>query len=169
MAWETVSTIRIGVRWVTSEGHRTNLTGSLKKQTNKQYWKWIKCNLIVLYSCDPSEPKRNDVKKCATRSVYWVNLNFKDHDLIDLSLYAYLCIAICIAICVLMEGCTLWQAYVMFYSSPRLPDWPKQRYRYCKKSSHSYSFATNFKFLANKFGFKNERALPHVVISPTRI
>ena len=67
------------------------------------------------------------IKECATHGVYWVNLKFKDHNSIDASLYTYLCIAICIVICISADGCILWQAYIRFYSSLQLPDWPKQR------------------------------------------
>ena len=45
-----------------------------------------------------------------------VNLKFKDGNSIHSSLYTYLCIAICIS----ADGC-------IFYSSPWLPYWPKQR------------------------------------------
>ena len=50
--------------------------------------------------------KRYDVKECAMRGVYWVNLKFKDCKSMDASLYTYLCLAICISV----DGCILWQA-----------------------------------------------------------
>ena len=59
--------------------------------------------------------------------VYLVNLKFKDRNMIHAILYTYLCIAICIARCISADGWILWQAQLMFYSSPWLPDWPKQR------------------------------------------
>ena len=51
-------------------------------------------------------PKRYDVKECATRGVYWVNLKFKDSNSIDKSLFTYLCMVIWIS----ADGCILWQA-----------------------------------------------------------
>ena len=61
--------------------------------------------------------------------------NIKDHYSIDTSLYTYsLCIAICIAICTSADGCILWQAWIMFYSRPQLPNWPNQwQILQCKK------------------------------------
>ena len=62
------------------------------------------------------------LKLPVTHVVYW------DHNWIDTSPYTYpCCIRICIMTCISADGCILWQAQVIFYSSPRLPDWPKQR------------------------------------------
>ena len=67
------------------------------KDLYQAYWKSYVC---LLYS------KRYDVKECAMRGFYWVNLQFKDHNSIDTSLYTYLWISICIP----ADGCILWQA-----------------------------------------------------------
>ena len=86
---------------------------------------------MTLYSISTwyNKAKRDDVKECATRGVPWVNLKFKDRNLIDASLYTYLCTAICIATCISADGCILWQAYGL----------AKTKANNAKKSSHSYS------------------------------
>ena len=46
-------------------------------------------------------PKRYEVKECATNVIDSPKLKFKECNLIDASLYTYLCIAICMSIYIL--------------------------------------------------------------------
>ena len=90
-----------------------------------------------LWSCSKwMVQKRYDVKECATHGIFWVNLKFEDHYLIDASLYTYLCITICIAICISADGCTLWQRKL---GSTAALDFGTGQRQILKKSSYSYS------------------------------
>ena len=101
-------------------------------------------------------------------SIYLVNLKCKDRNLINAMFYTYLRLAICIGICISDDGWILWRAQFMFYSSPQLLDWPKQRQIFRKRAfwltpNDLYNLnVISKRFQIAWFGYKNNIAFMYI-------